>query len=121
MEEETVVVPESPIPIAGFPICAAGRCCDYEVARKGDMCAVHGGQPAGLETVHRSIHRQLRTCVSGMRDCPDCQGRPLKDTRCPRCNWMRGAAMGMAGIAEQLGWGGEMDPYMDLIALKRSD
>ena len=93
-------MPESPIPIAGFPICAAGRCCDYEVARKGDMCAVHGGQPAGLETVHRSIHRQLRTCVSGMRDCP---------------------AMGMAGIAEQLGWGGEMDPYMDLIALKRSD
>jgi hypothetical protein len=54
-----------------------------------------------------------------MADCPDCKGRPLKDTRCPKCNWMRGVAMGIAGIAEQLGWAEEMRPYMDLIAFRR--
>jgi hypothetical protein len=114
-----VTVPKAPIPVSGFPICAADYGCDYEVAEKGGTCAIHGGPPASLEMIHRSIHRQLKSCVSDMMGCLNCKGRLLKDTRCHRCNWMRGAAMGMAGLAEQLGWAEEMGPYLDLIALRR--
>ena len=113
-----VTIPDAPIKVHGFPLCTHHD-CPHEVETKGQACGLHGGPPATVDIIHRTIHRQIRTASWGMIDCPDCRYTALDDIRCIRCCWYRGSIMGMAGIAEQLGWGEEMVRYLELIAHRR--
>ena len=113
-----LTIPESPIKLDGFPLCTDYD-CPHEVGTKGQKCGLHGGPPAVIDIIHRTIHRQIRTSLRAMVGCDDCHYLSLDEIRCIRCCWYRGAIMGMAGIAEQLGWGEEMIPYLNLIAHRR--
>lgn len=110
-------LPEPPIKLDGFPLCAHPDGDRREVAAPGELCAQDGGQPATLEILRRSIHRQIRGAILEMKCCRRCEGLDLRDVRCAACAWMRGAAMGVAGIAELLGWAGEVQPLMSLIGI----
>ena len=76
---------------------------------------MHGGTPLSLEGQRRTMHRTIRMAIRLMQRCQECQDIPLKEVRCTACAWSRGAAMGIAGFAEVLGWEKELVPYMQMI------
>lgn len=101
------------IELAGFPTCKVGD--KHEVNPDQEFCAMHGGTPLSLEGQRRTIHRTIRMAIRLMMKCRECEGIPLKELRCGACAWSRGAAMGVAGFAEVLGWEDELVPYMQMI------
>lgn len=108
----TQELPDAPIQVAGFPAC---RVCGREEMERGIGCAMHGGRPLDLAALRRSMLRQVRTAIQQMIDCQERGFRSVTDVCCPMCSWLRGAAMGIAGIAEQLGFESDMLPYMAVI------
>lgn len=108
-------LPDPPIKLDGFPTCAAGD--GREVEKRGDCCAQDGGKPASMQILRRAIHRQIRTCITRMIQCGPCSGIPLNGVRCPMCTWYRGGAMGIGGLAEQLGYAEELEPLMSMVGV----
>jgi hypothetical protein len=106
-------LPEPPIELRGFKTCAEGD--RREVQPGEEYCVQHGGKPLTLDGLRRSAHRTIRMAIHQMMTCGNCVGVPLNEIRCSKCAWMRGAAMGIAGEAEQLGWADDMEPYMKMI------
>lgn len=111
---KNVGLPEPPIELAGFPAC---KVCGREERVRDAGCAMHGGEPLPLEALRRSILRQIRSCVYQVMECKRCSDKSLNEARCAWCGWLRGAAMGIAGIAEQMGWEKDAVPYMKMIAV----
>lgn len=107
-------LPEPPIELGGFPTC---QVCQREESNKDAGCAMHGGQPLSIEALRRSLLRQMRSCVYQVMNCDQCTDKKLNEERCSWCAWLRGAAMGIAGIAEQMGWESDALPYMKMIAV----
>lgn len=108
-------IPEAPIKLSGFPTCKAGD--GREVESRGDFCAQDGGKSASPQILRRAIHRQVRCGIAQMQRCEECKGIPLADSRCKVCSWWRGGVMGIAGLAEQMGYAEEMIPYMEMISV----
>ena len=115
MKTDEFGLPEAPIKLSGFPTCAHPSRDGREVEKAGDFCAQDGGKPASMEILRRSMHREIRMAIRQMQLCGDCAVIPINEIRCHRCTWMRGAAMGIAGVGEQLGWAEELEPYMRMI------
>lgn len=107
-------LPESPIELAGFPTC---KVCGREEAKNGAGCAMEGGPPLSTDGLRRSILRQIRSCIYQVMNCEKCKDKQLNAERCAWCAWLRGAAMGIAGIGEQMGWESDALPYMKMIAV----
>ena len=108
-------LPEVPIFLGGIKVCEKGD--KREVADGERFCGQHGGKPLSIEALRRTIHRCLRGGIHEMQRCENCVKIPLNQVRCLRCAWMRGAAMGIAGIAEEMGWAEEVEPYMKMIGV----
>ena len=106
-------IPMPEIELTGFLTCKAGD--QHEVNPGQGFCAMHGGTVLSLEGQRRTMHRQIRMAIRLMTKCQKCEGIPLKDLRCTACAWSRGAAMGVAGFAEVMGWADELVPYMQMI------
>ena len=110
-------LPEPPITLSGFPTCAHPSQDGREVEALGDFCVQDGGKPASIEILRRAVHRQIRSAIIQMKKCHGCEVLELTDIRCSACTWCRGAAMGIAGIAGQLGWADEIKPLMAMIGI----
>lgn len=108
------------IPDAPFDTKAPYHRCPHdatEVAQPGQLCAPHGGPPATPEILRRIAHRQVRGSLRAMVLCSDCALTSLREPRCSKCTWIRGALMGMAGLLELLGCEKEFEPYVKLVAI----
>lgn len=110
-------LPVPTIKLDGFPVCAHPRNDGREVEKRGDFCAQDGGKPASTEILRRVTVRQIRSSIRQMMLCGDCVGIPLTSVRCPACTWLRGAAMGIAGVGEQMGFAEDLEPLMALIGV----
>ena len=107
-------IPVAPITLDGFPTCKRGD--KREVNPGQDFCALHGGTPLTGEALRRAIHRSIRGPIYEMMKCRECDGIALTDLRCKECAWLRGNAMGTAGIAEEMGLYQEVKPLLQIIA-----
>jgi hypothetical protein len=115
LDQVSRILPAPPIELAGFPYCRQG--CRTEVRGEGDACAVHGGRPMDLPMLRRRIVRGVRFAVAEIIRCEKCSQIPLNEVRCPGCAWMRGGAMGAAGLAEDLGWEADVEPLIKMIGI----
>lgn len=111
-----IYIPDAPIKLDGFPLCAHPHNDGREVHAAGDFCALDGGKPASLDMIRRTMHRQMQLALRQILLCQTCKEIPPSDLRCGLCSWMRGALMGMAGVGEQV-WGDEeFVPYLKIVA-----
>lgn len=110
-------VPEPKINLHGFPHC---KKCHTEVLKEGDLCGCHEGgvPPRDFETLRRTLLRQIRGSVASMQNCAKCFSVPMAAIRCPLCTWTRGAAMGLSGIAQIMGWNDDVHDLIDLIGIR---
>lgn len=108
-------VPPSPINLKGYPRCGE---CGSEVAVGASLCGAHdgGSPPRDFGILRREIIRQIRGAVASMQNCASCIDLPLHAIRCVMCTWTRGAAMGIYGLAECLGWAADTANVLDMIA-----
>ena len=67
--------------------------------------------------LRRTILRGIRFSVADMIRCEKCKDIPLNEVRCVGCAYMRGCAMGIAGLAEGLKWKDDIEPLIKLIGV----
>lgn len=70
-----------------------------------------------LPMLRRTIIRGMRFAIADMIRCEKCREIPLNQVRCGACAYMRGCAMGVAGMAEGLGWIADVEPLLKLIGI----
>lgn len=114
-------LPESTIPLSGFPLCKGrGNTCLQEVRDRKTLCTACGGPPLSEDIMRRTYLRQLRMAVAKVLECPNCQDKDPMGARCLDCAFNSGAAYALGGIVERLGWAEDSNPLMALIFKPRS-
>ncbi len=107
-------MPPPPFKVEGFSAC---RECGREKYPEDVGCRIHGGQRPTWEMLRRTIYRQIRGGVVKMAECVWCAKVPFNHVSCPACTWIRGATMGVAGLAEVMGWEDDVTWFLDLVSV----
>lgn len=112
-----ITLPDSPIELAGFPVCKNSACMQ-EVPAKGDYCAGHGGVAPSTDILRRTCLRQIRYAVKAVLACPVCSEKPtVSNERCKRCCTFVGTAWGVGGLLERMGFGSDSALYLELVCV----
>ncbi len=109
------------LPEAAIDLSKPHKCrddCGAEVLAHEDRCAYHGGAAMTIPMLRRYTLRGIRFAICEMIRCEKCRDIPLNEVRCNACAYVRGTAMGIGALAENMGWKDDSEPLMALIGIE---